>query len=59
MYLSARQWGVSPSEFWGMTMAEWFCEYEFNRPRDKTTDFAGSLTQADVDRLTELLNGTT
>lgn len=57
MYLAARAWGVQPSEFWGMTMAEWFCEYEHNRPKDSQNDYAGDLTQADVDRLTELLDG--
>ena len=40
-----------------MTMAEWFCEYEHNRPKDSQNDYAGDLTQADVDRLTELLDG--
>jgi len=53
MYVVARQWGIQPSEFWDMTMAEWFCEYEFynaNRPGR----FAGSLTERDVDELLEL-----
>lgn len=37
-----------------MTFAEWFCEYEWRRPHDKGSDFAGGLTQADVDRLHKL-----
>lgn len=57
MYVLARQWGIQPSEFWGMTMAEWFCEYEFNSPKDSQNNYAGNLTQGDVDRLTELLDG--
>lgn len=53
MYLHARNWGIQPSEFWGMTMAEWFCEYEIHRQHDPDNDFAGRLTQADVDELTD------
>lgn len=51
LYLSARAWEIQPSEFWGMTMAEWFAEYEW---RNGDKQFAGTLTQADVDRLMEV-----
>lgn len=26
MYLSARSWGIQPSEFWAMTIGEWLLE---------------------------------
>jgi hypothetical protein len=52
--MSARSWGIQPSEVWQMTMAEWFCEYEFNKPPDDGR-FAGNLTEEDVDELMELL----
>lgn len=26
MYLSAREWGIQPSEFWEMTIGEWLLE---------------------------------
>jgi len=37
-----------------MTMAEWFCEYDYNRSME-TGRFAGRLTERDVDELMELL----
>lgn len=51
MYLWARQWGIQPSEFWAMTMKEWYAEYSFNVDKlglDNTTH-AGKLTQDNVD----------
>lgn len=51
MYLAARSWGIQPSEFWDMTPAAFWLEYETRRPRDTDNDYAGSLTQADVDEL--------
>ena len=53
MYLAARGWGIQPSEFWGMTMAEWFCEYDFHNA-NRPGRYAGKLTQADVKRLQAL-----
>jgi hypothetical protein len=50
MYLHARSWGIQPSEFWSMTMNEWWCEYDFKLERD-TTKYAGKLTKSDVDDL--------
>jgi hypothetical protein len=38
-----------------MTYAEWFCEYEWRRPHDPQNDFAGTLTQSDVERLRALV----
>tara|TARA_R100001086_G_C11648724_1_gene206733 strand:+ start:188 stop:361 length:174 start_codon:yes stop_codon:yes gene_type:complete len=55
MYLLARQWGIQPGEFWAMTLNEWFFEYDQRRERDPSRDYAGSLTQADVNRLQKLL----
>jgi len=37
-----------------MTMAEWFCEYDFHKAHQKGR-FAGSLTEADVDDLLEFM----
>ena len=28
MYLTARRWGIQPSEFWDMTMAEYLLELD-------------------------------
>lgn len=54
MYLHARSWGVQPSEFWAMTMGEWFLEYEHHEQGSGT--YAGNLTRGDVDELTEWMN---
>lgn len=51
LYLSARSWGVQPSEFWEMSFPEWFCEAEARRDRQRG-DYAGTLTRSDVDELT-------
>lgn len=56
MYLWARQWGIQPSEFWEMTIPEWWLEYELNVQKDDEK-FAGKLTRADVEELKELLHG--
>ena len=56
LYLQARGWGVQPEQFWNMTLPEWFLECDANRPRTKS-DFAGSLTQGDVERLTQFAMG--
>lgn len=50
MYLWARQWGIQPSEFWDMTISEWWLEYELRSPAEKEK-FAGKLTRSDVDDL--------
>lgn len=54
MFLMAHRWGVQPGEFWGMTLSEWFLLFDANRPK-ATGDFAGSLTQGDVERLSDLI----
>jgi hypothetical protein len=51
MYLYARDWGIQPSEFWNMTMSEWWVEYEAKAPAAKGEKFAGKLTRSDVDEL--------
>ncbi|MCJ8334566.1 MAG: hypothetical protein MJH10_10035 [Epibacterium sp.] len=53
MYLAARSWGISPPDFWDLTLEEWFLEAEMRRP-EMPGDFAGKLTQADVDDLWEV-----
>lgn len=55
MYLWAREWGIQPSEFWEMTIPEWFLEYELKAPKDPKDTYAGKLTRADVEELKELL----
>jgi len=55
MYLWAREWGIQPSEFWEMTIPEWFLEYEIKAPKDPKETYAGKLTRADVEELKDLL----
>jgi len=57
MYLWAREWGIQPSEFWAMTIPEWFLEYDLRAPKDPKGTFAGKLTRADVEDLKEYMNG--
>lgn len=54
MYLWARQWGIQPSEFWGMTMSEWWLEYDLHSS-SKKDKYAGTLTRGEVEELKELL----
>jgi len=49
--LIGREWGLSPTEFWEMTLPEWFCEWHHKSPRDKANDYAGNLTRATLDHL--------
>jgi hypothetical protein len=51
MYLWAREWGIQPSEFWDMTIGEWWAEYDLKAPADKGEKFAGKLTRSDVEDL--------
>ena len=57
LYLFAREWGIQPSEFWNMTMSEWFCEWEFRHGDNAGTEgtYAGKLTQGDVDELMDVM----
>lgn len=55
MYLWAREWGIQPSEFWDMTLPEWFLEYELRAPKEKGETYAGKLTRADVEELKEFI----
>jgi hypothetical protein len=48
-------WGMSVCDFWEMTPSEWWLIYEVKRPRDTQTDFAGMLSDNDVEELYELL----
>lgn len=50
MYLWARQWGIQPSEFWNMTINEWWAEYDLHASAS-SEKFAGKLTRNDVDDL--------
>jgi len=51
MYIIAREWGIQPSEFWEMTMAEWWCEYDHRSTNTADGKFAGKLTRSDVEEL--------
>jgi hypothetical protein len=56
MYVTARQWGIQPSEFWDMTMVEWFVEAQFHQGQsEKAPKQKGVLSQAEIDRLSALL----
>jgi hypothetical protein len=55
MYLWARQWGIQPSEFWDMTISEWWLEYDLNAPSDPKEKYAGKLTRAEVEELKEYM----
>ena len=55
MYLWAREWGIQPSEFWDMTLPEWFLEYELKGPKDPKGTYAGKLTRQDVEELREFM----
>lgn len=50
MYQAARGWGVQPSEFWGMTLGEWFAEAEMAiEQADRLPHRPGSkLSRADI-----------
>ena len=52
LYLWAREWGIQPGQFWNMTLSEWWTEWESKGPK-QTGQFAGKLTQSDVDDLLE------
>lgn len=52
MYLHSRSWGVQPSEFWAMTLGEWYAEYELHTNVNEKK-YAGKLTKSDVDDLKE------
>jgi hypothetical protein len=55
MYLWAREWGIQPSEFWDMTMGEWWAEYDLRAPSGDEK-FAGKLTRKDVDELRDWMS---
>ena len=50
MYLWSRQWGIQPSEFWDMTIGEWWIEYDLH-VSSADEKFAGKLTRNDVEDL--------
>lgn len=54
LYMWAREWGIQPSEFWGMTIAEWWCEYDHRV--GSGAKYAGNLTQGDVDDIMAFMN---
>lgn len=37
--------GIAPSEFWGMTLQEFYLLYDMKRDRDEATDYAGGMTE--------------
>lgn len=48
MFQNAHVWGISPTEFWDMTIPEWFALYSLHLPK-----VAGSLTQLEIDQIVE------
>lgn len=47
-------WGMAPSEFWAMSVREFFWLVAAKRP-DRTEKWAGQLTDADVKELGQVL----
>lgn len=37
--------GIQPSEFWGMTLQEFYILYDMMREKDPQTDYAGGMTE--------------
>ena len=57
MYQNAvMAWGIQPSEFWGMTMAEWFTIYRAATEAEQARPGARGLTDNDRERLTRLMD---
>ena len=57
LYKAARSIGLSPSEFWEMTLPEFLWEVEMNTPDgNETGKFAGKLKAQDVDDLLEWMD---
>jgi hypothetical protein len=54
-YLLALSWGLQPSEFWKMSPSEWWLIYDSKRPRDAELDYAGSLNDALLADLYDML----
>jgi len=55
----ARSWEIQPTEFWDMTMPEFFAEMDMRR-KDVEGGYAGRLTRGDLDDLKEWMhNGAT
>ena len=55
MFLLARSWGIQPSDFWDMTLPEWWAEYDYHAIA-QPGDFAGGLTQGDLDDIDDWLD---
>lgn len=55
MYLAARAWGIQPSEFWDMTMVEWFAEADLRHGTDEAKPQRGKLSPDEAKRLKMLL----
>lgn len=53
LYLAGRQLGVSPSEFWDMTLPELFAEIGAQEPKGK----GPGLSNEDRDKFSRWLNG--
>lgn len=56
MYLAARNWGIQPSEFWEMTMAEWFLEAgQYMEMQEQAPKVPGKLSDAEIARLSAIV----
>jgi len=48
--------GIQPSEFWGMTVHEFFLLYDTKRDHDANVDYAGRLSEQDCESLYRMLH---
>lgn len=55
MYLAARAWGLTPSEFWDMTLGEWMLEASARaNMHEDQPPIPGKLTHSEAERLLAL-----
>jgi hypothetical protein len=48
--------GIQPSEFWGMTVQEFYLLYDTKREHDPEVDYAGGLTASACEDLYRTLH---
>jgi hypothetical protein len=49
------EWKIAPSEFWNMTPRDFWLLFDYSAPRDPRVDYAGTLTESDVEELYQCL----
>ena len=56
MYMTARGWGLPPSEFWGMTLGEWCLEAAWHAGQvENGPSVPGVLKPSEFDRLRAMI----